>query len=110
MVTSQNLCPPWTYLKDNNSDYICGDSINGIVLCNDTDIRYTNWCESFDSSIAQPSVCLLTCHCMLCCEKFNMHNSHLRVSLPPYKLRLHSDSRLYRDKLNTTCTVAQSYN
>ena len=102
IVSSQNLCPPWTYLKDNSSDCICGDSINGIVLCNDTDIRYTNWCELSNSSDAPPSVCLLTCHCMSYSEKFNT----IVIGECPYLCTSYYYNQIpdSRDKLNTICS------
>ena len=63
-VSESSLCPPWTYLKDNSSDRICGDRMNGVVLCNESN---TIWCPS--SSDTALSVCLLTCHCMYYSEK-----------------------------------------
>ena len=39
-------CPPWKYDKFHNSSCVCGESINGIVTCN------------------EDHVFLLTCHCM----------------------------------------------
>ena len=100
--SSQILCPPWTYPKGNDSDCFCGDSINGIVLCSDTDTRYVDWCDS-ESSNSQPSVCLLNCYCMSYSEKFDttivgecpyLCTSHIYYQIP--------DST---DKLNTTCST-----
>ena len=63
-------CPPWTYHKNNDADCLCGDSINGVVLCNRSQSPlYDIWCTSSDDT--SPSVCLFTCHCMSYSAQFD---------------------------------------
>ena len=56
----QPSCPPWKYRKFRNSSCECGDSIHGIVLCDEDD----------DSAALR----LLNCHCM-------SYNNHIDVML-----------------------------
>ena len=101
-------CPPWMYLKDNNSECACGDSINGIVLCNETDIRYTAWCESSDTSDTPPSVCLLTCHCMSYSVKYDT----VIIGECPYLCTSHYYYQILdlSEKLNNTCSTVIQQN
>ena len=57
-----NSCPPWKYMKDENSSCVCGDSIYNNVICEDD----------------QPTVQLLTCHCM----SYNDKSKYVEGSCP----------------------------
>ena len=98
--TNVSSCPPWTYHKSGDSNCTCGDSVNGVVLCNKSDHMHRPWCPS--SKDEPLSVCLLTCHCMSYSEKFDT----IIMGECPY---LCTSSYYYRiptlpDRLNTTCT------
>ena len=103
IASSQSPCPPWTYLKDNSSDCVCGDRINNVVLCNESD---TVWCPS--SSDTALSVCLLTCHCMSYSKTFDtvimgecpyLCTSHYYYPIPDTY-----------NQLNTTCSTVIQQN
>ena len=40
----KGVCPPWTYLKDNSSECICGDRVNGVVMCSEPSTGPTVFC------------------------------------------------------------------
>ena len=78
-------CPPWTYHENNDADCLCGDSINGVVLCNRSlSPLYDIWCTSSDDT--SPSVCLFnrckvhTCHP---CLALTSIQPFYNLSLPP---------------------------
>ena len=100
-----SLCPTWTYLNDNTSECVCGDRMNGVVLCNDSNTILL-WCLS--SNNLAPSMCLLTCHCMSYNERFDtvimgecpyLCTSHYYYHIP--------DSY---NQLNTTCSTVIQQN
>ena len=98
-VSSQSqLCPPWTYRKYNSSDCVCGDSVNGVVICNEPSSEPTAFCH--DTPL---SVCLLTCHCMSYSEKFGT----VILGECPFLCTSHYYYRIPNssEQLNTTCST-----
>ena len=57
-------CPPWQYRKFDNSSCECGDSIYGVVLC-----------DEYDNSVS-----LFICHCM----SYSDHSDMMLVGDCPY--------------------------
>ena len=103
-VSSQSqLCPPWTYLKYNSSDCVCGDSVNGVVICNEPSSEPTAFCRD-----APLSVCLLTCHCMSYSEKVGT----VILGNCPFLCTSHYYYRIpnSRGQLNTTCSTVVPQN
>ena len=102
-VSSQSqLCPPWTYHKYNSSDCVCGDSVNGIVICNEPSSEPTAFCG--DTPL---SVCLLTCYCMSYSEKFDT----IILGECPFLCTSHYYYRIPNssDQLDTTCSTVIVY-
>ena len=102
----KGVCPPWTYLKDNSSECICGDRVDGVVMCNEPSTGPTVFCQFFNDTPLR--VCLLTCHCMSYSEKFDtvimgecpyLCTSHYYYQIP--------DSN---DKLTSTCSAVIQQN
>ena len=97
-------CPPWTYHRNNDSHCTCGDSINGIVLCNES--HRGPWCPS--SKDVPLSVCLMNCHCMSYSERFDA----VIMGECPYLCTgyYHYHIPTHVKKLNTTCSTVVPQN
>ena len=87
----------------NSSDCACGDSVNGVMICNEPSSKPTAFCRD-----APLRVCLSTCHCMSYSEKFDtvilgecpfLCTSHYYYHIPNSS-----------DQLNTTCSTVVPQN
>jgi hypothetical protein len=104
-VTSQSQsCPPWTYRKYNSSDCVCGDSANGVVICNEPGSQPAAFCRD----APELSVCVFTCHCMSYSEEFDT----VVLGECPFLCTSHYYYRIPNssDQLDTTCSTVVPQN